>query len=229
VNFAAIGEYEEARRMAPEFQWKVNAIQQRWSKAIEQARQGLDESPRDYSAKMNLANVLHLSGELPAAQEIYEHLFETTNRQLIIDAATSSFMATVRMAYGRLSAGDTKGAEEIIEIVRREIRAREQAGIHDSLMLRAAFTVAAIEGNREQVISNLEAAIDTGLRDHYILREPALEPYREDPEFQALSARLDEILEEERSKTLQLICLNNPAAEVWQPLPETCAGVEESG
>jgi hypothetical protein len=26
-----------------------------------------------------------------------------------------------------------------------------------------------------------------------------------------------------------LICFDNPAAEVWQPLPETCAGVEESG
>ena len=51
-------------------------------------------------------------------------------------------------------------------------------------------------------------------------------PYHDDPDFQALAARLNKILEEERSKTLQLICFDNPAAEVWQPLPETCQDVD---
>jgi hypothetical protein len=53
-------------------------------------------------------------------------------------------------------------------------------------------------------------------------------PYFEDSDFQALAARLDAILEQERRNTLQLICFNNPASEVWQPLPETCESVEES-
>ena len=60
-----------------------------------------------------------------------------------------------------------------------------------------------------------------------MFREPAMASYFEDPDFQALAARLDAILEEERHKTFQLICFNNPASEVWQPLPETCEGVEE--
>jgi len=47
-----------------------------------------------------------------------------------------------------------------------------------------------------------------------------------DPEFLALAARLDTILEQEHRNTLQLICFNNPASEVWQPLPETCEGVD---
>ena len=77
----------------------------------------------------------------------------------------------------------------------------------------------------------ISAAIEAGLRNHYILREPALAPYRNDPEFQRLAAHLDVILAEERSKSLQLVCFNNPAAKVWQPLPETCEGVrqKESG
>ncbi|NOQ42327.1 MAG: hypothetical protein GQ563_07500, partial [Desulfuromusa sp.] len=128
---------------------------------------------------------------------------------------------------GRLAAGDPKGAEEILELVRRDIRWRKEAGIYDSYMLRAAAMIAAIEGDREKVLASLSAAIDAGLREDFLFREPAMAPYVEDPDFQALAARLDAILEEERHKTLQLICFNNPASEVWQPLPETCERVEE--
>ena len=95
-------------------------------------------------------------------------------------------------------------------------------------MLRAAAMVAAIEGDREKVLASLSAAIDAGLREDFMFREPAMAPYIEDPDFQALTTRLDAILEEARRNTLQLICFNNPASEVWQPLPETCEGVEES-
>jgi len=61
-----------------------------------------------------------------------------------------------------------------------------------------------------------------------MFREPAMAPYAEDPEFQALAARLDAILEEERRNTLQLICFNNPIPDAWQPLPETCDGVDKA-
>jgi hypothetical protein len=95
-------------------------------------------------------------------------------------------------------------------------------------MLRAAAMVAAIEGDREQVLASLSDAIDAGLRDDFIFREPAMAPYIEDPEFQALAASLDAILEEEHRNTLQLICFNNPVPEAWQPLPKTCEGVEKA-
>ena len=86
--------------------------------------------------------------------------------------------------------------------------------------------VAAMEGDGKKVLASLSAAIDAGLREDFMFREPAMAPYFEDPDFQALAARLNVILEDERHKTLQLICFNNPASEVWQPLPETCEGVD---
>jgi hypothetical protein len=95
-------------------------------------------------------------------------------------------------------------------------------------MLRAAAMVAAMEGNRKQVMGNLSDAIDAGLREDFIFREPAMASYVEDPEFQAQVARLDAILEVERHDTLQLICFNNPAPNAWQPLPETCEGVDKA-
>ena len=48
----------------------------------------------------------------------------------------------------------------------------------------------------------------------------------EDTGFQALASRLDAILEKERRDTLQLMCFNNPVPDIWQPLPETCEGVD---
>jgi hypothetical protein len=32
----------------------------------------------------------------------------------------------------------------------------------------------------------------------------------------------------ERQKTLQMICFDNPNPGEWQPLPETCEGVEKN-
>ena len=57
INFAAISEFDEARHLAPEAHWLVNAIEQRWSEAISQARKSAIENPRDNLAIMRLANV----------------------------------------------------------------------------------------------------------------------------------------------------------------------------
>ena len=161
-----------------------------------------------------------------AAQPIYEEVLETIGGYAIIDSRNTSIMPTARMAYGRLAAGDVSGAKTILELVKQDFRLRKQAGIYESFMLRAAAMVAAMEGDRERVLASLSAAIDTGLREVSIFREPAMAEYVGDPEFQALAIRLDEILEEERRNTLQLICFNNPTPDTWRPLPETCEGVE---
>jgi TolB-like protein/Tfp pilus assembly protein PilF len=227
INFAAIREFDEARHFTPDSHWWVNAAQQRWNESVAQARQRLLDDPGNSIARLNLANVLHMSGDLSAAQSIYEELLMTLGGYAIIDTGNTSIMPTARMAYGRLAAGDPNGAEEILELVRRDIRWRKEAGIYDSYMLRAAAMVAAIEGDREKVLASLSATIDAGLGEDFMFREPAMAPYFEDPDFQALAARLDAILEQERRNTLQLICFNNPASKVWQPLPETCERVEE--
>jgi len=225
INLADVNEFDEARHLAPHSEWWINAVQQRWNEAILQARQRLDENSGGSADRIDLANVLHMSGELAAAQSIYEELFETTGGYAIITPGNTSIMPTVRMAYGRLAAGDASGAAELLQLVRQDIHRRKQAGIYDSFMLRAAAMVAAIEGDRTQMLANLSDAIGAGLRESSIFHEPAMAPYVEDSEFQALASRLDAILEKERGATLQLICFNNPILDIWQPLPETCEGV----
>jgi hypothetical protein len=50
---------------------------------------------------------------------------------------------------------------------------------------------------------------------------------RSDPRFVALRQELEAKLAAEHDKVLQLVCFNNPVPGDWQPMPETCEGVEE--
>lgn len=50
---------------------------------------------------------------------------------------------------------------------------------------------------------------------------------QQDPRFVALREELHAILAVEHDKVLQVICFNNPVPDDWQPMPETCEGVQE--
>jgi len=76
----------------------------------------------------------------------------------------------------------------------------------------------------------MKSAIQRGLRVLVILDDSIFEDSRDEPRFVALRKELDEIFATERDKVLQLICLNNPIPDDWQPMPETCEGVvKQSG
>jgi hypothetical protein len=58
--------------------------------------------------------------------------------------------------------------------------------------------------------------------------DPVFEDLRDDPRFVALKQELNAILAVEHEKVLQLICFNNPVPDDWQPMPETCEGVDKA-
>ena len=227
VNLSNIGEFEEARRLAPSSDWWISAVEQNWNAAIPLARERLERNPGDNVVKTHLANVLHMSGDLAAAQVLYEELLTVTGGRAIMDWRNTSIVPTARMAYGRHRAGDTEGAMEIIDLIRADFSSRQEADIDDSYMWSAAAMATAIEGDAEQMLGQLYEALDKGLRDRYILNEPVFDAYCDNPEFQQFADRLDGILEQERRMTLELICFNNPAPDVWQPLPATCEKIPE--
>ena len=90
-----------------------------------------------------------------------------------------------------------------------------------------ALFIAAFEKNPEVVITALRSAIQLGLRDRQVFDDAIFEDLWDEPRFIVLQQELDEILAMEHDKVLQLICFNNPTPDNWQPLPDTCEGVEE--
>ena len=85
----------------------------------------------------------------------------------------------------------------------------------------------AFEYDSERVIEELASAVRLGLRDRQVFDDVIFDELRHDPRFVALQQELDSILKLERDQVLQLICFNNPTPDNWQPLPETCEGVEK--
>jgi len=228
VNFSAISLFDEARRLSPESAWLAYAYEQRWDEAIALAGENLAQDRRSNAAKLDLANVLHMAGSLAEAQPIYEELGSLNPGFPLLDLQNTSPMATARMAFGAKALGYENEVEPALDLLRADQQRRAATGVRESYVLRGAAMAAAIEGDVDALVANLEAAIDVGLRDYFVFREPAVRPYADDPRFQAQAARLAAILEEERRKTIQLICLENPATGVWEPLPETCDDIRQS-
>ncbi len=87
--------------------------------------------------------------------------------------------------------------------------------------------IAAFEQDPERAFAAIKSAIRLGLRDRQYFDDAIFEDLWGEQSFVALQQELDTILAEEHDKVLQLICFNNPTPGDWQPLPETCEGVEE--
>jgi hypothetical protein len=88
--------------------------------------------------------------------------------------------------------------------------------------------IAALDDDPDGVIAALRSALQHGNRDPQFFADPIFENVWSEPRFIALQQEVDAILATERDKVLQMICFNNPVPDHWQPLPETCEGVEEN-
>ena len=86
--------------------------------------------------------------------------------------------------------------------------------------------IAAFEDDPDRAIDALESAVQRGLRWSLFLDDPVLEKLRDDARFVALRQELDELVAADHEKVLQLICFNNPVPDDWQPMPETCEGID---
>jgi TolB-like protein/cytochrome c-type biogenesis protein CcmH/NrfG len=200
--------------------------QRMWPDLIALSRQRLERDTSNANSKLLLANALHLSGDIEQAQVLYEEILATVPGLAIIDQNSESVAPTARAALGRLRAGDEEGARELIELTQEDLRQRRRAEYMHGEYYRAAAIIAALREDNEEALENLERWIEWGPRDPSIFSEPAFEPLRDSAGFQALESRLESILAAQRGNALQMICLDNPVADAWQPLPETCAGVE---
>jgi tetratricopeptide (TPR) repeat protein len=198
-----------------------------WPELISDLSRQLDSDPSDPQKKLDLANALHLSGDIAQAQVLYEDLL-AGRWGGTLGPATNPVVSTARAAYGRKSFGDTEGAETLVKWVKAYQEYRRREGVHQPFYYRIAAILLAMESKSAEAMRNIEAAIRAGLRDRSVFSEPAFEAFRDTPEFAELEARLHVILAREREKVLQLICFDNPVPDAWQPLRETCEGVEES-
>ena len=155
--------------------------------------------------------------------------FEEMARRLPPGRPLDVFLfSTVHLAYIRRLDGDEDGANDAIRIVREDFRVQEESGSRGPYSTAISALLAAYDGDTKTAVSYLRDAVDDGLRDPRIFSDPIYDAIRDDQKFIDIESRALQALATEREKSLQLICFNNPAPGAWQPLPETCEGVEEA-
>jgi tetratricopeptide (TPR) repeat protein len=225
--FIMISEYQEARRVSDDLAYMVDAAQGDFEQAVNKARERVEIDPSNPVTVQALADVLHQSGNIAEAQAYYEQLMNNLHGRPIIDVFTSSLEPSVRLALGRKQSGDAEGANSVVRLIRQDLQAQREAGFTGQYLLRSEAMLEALEGNREAALATLRQLLDVQLVDPNFLLEPTFEDLRGDPQFQAMQAELDQRLQQERQRVLQLICFENPVPDSWQPLRETCQNVTQ--
>ncbi len=197
-----------------------------WPQLIATARSDAEKDPSSVFAKLVLADALHLSGAVSEAQPIYEDLMIAQPDVVLSDQINENNVPAARAAYGRLAAGDADGAERLADLVTQDLEERRRAWLIHGGNYRSAAIIAMVRGDPEGALELLGQAVQTGPLDPTLFSEPAFAGLHESSLFRELESEYQNVFAEERAKTLQILCYDNPAPDVWPPLPETCAGVE---
>jgi TolB-like protein len=223
--FFLIGEFTEARRTIDAYSFLIDAHEGRWDEAIQAVLRNLELYPDNHTMIGDAADTLYLSGRLDEALPIYERLLDTAPEGQPIPG-WNPLGQTMALALARRRAGDEPGAQEAVSIVRQHLGEGRAAGVKTWFLDLAEAQLAAFEHDRDHAITALKSAIQSGLRTHVLFSDPMFEDLRDDPGYVAVRQEFDAVLAAEREKVLQLICFHNPAPGDWQPLPETCEGID---
>jgi TolB-like protein/Tfp pilus assembly protein PilF len=222
-----IGLYAESARLAPaESAWLVDANQGNW----EAAAREIQEPPDNVDELLIAGLPLYRVGRIDEALLFFERAFERAPEGRPIPSLNFGPMPTIWLAEVRRQTGDEHGAQLAAEIARRDIAAQRANGRDYSELRVEEAMLAAFDNDLDGVIRSLRKAIDLGLRDMtFHWNTSSFSRFREEPRFVAVVADLEQLVAAERNDVLQLICFNNPAPDEWQPMPETCAGLDRQG
>ena len=217
--FSLVGEYDEARRVsAPRIAHWIDANEGRWDDAIRVSQREMQLSPDAGFFVKDAAQVLYYAGRLEEALPLYERALA------LAPEGRRGPIFMMQLAGARRKAGDEEGAQAAAQFARQDHAAAR--AVERTYHMEKAM-IAAWDHEPGRAIEALQSAIQHGLRWAMFFDDPAFEDLRDNPRFVALRQELDAVLAEEHEKVLQLICFNNPVPDDWQPMPETCEGVEQ--
>jgi TolB-like protein len=218
-----VGEYDEARRIKMHH-W-IDVSEGRWDEAIRVSQRKVQLYPESATIISDAAEVLYFAGRIDEALPLYERALALAPEGRLVRFYGRYWM--MQLALARRKAGDERGALAAAQLARRDNDARRAIGDEDSFRHLVEAMSAAFEHAPDRAFAALESTIESGLRWSLFLDDPVFEELREHARFVELQQELYDKVAAEHEKVLQLICFNNPAPEDWQPMPETCDGVDK--
>jgi TolB-like protein/Tfp pilus assembly protein PilF len=222
---ATVDEFDEARRISDGNLHIIDLQEGTLENATFSLEQAHRSDPMNFAPLTDLADTLHLAGQFAESQVYYLRLQKLSPTKVIVDNLDSSTRPMIRMAFNYRQLGDEAAAMETISLHRVDLAKREEIGQIFFPEHLAEAMARAMEGEDEAAFESIRTAIGLGLREVSFFREPSLQSLAGHPEFSALQSEVKGLADKEHMEVLQLICLENPIPETWQPMKETCAGV----
>ncbi len=226
MQLAVIGLEKEAFALAGASHFGVLRIMGRPEDAVAAVETRLADDI-DLRVRHDLALALAGSGDYASARPILEERWQRSGERITccnrfrIDGA-AALIAILR------DAGEDTATGVLLAAIRENVRRYHQAGIGGTKLV---FSVdfeeglaAYLAGEREKGLALIAKAVEDG---YFILpNEAYLQALYDDPGFAPILASQQARQARERNRFLAVVCTDNPYAAIWQPLPETCGGVE---
>ena len=231
ISLAIVGEYDEVHRLDPSGSAWLDLYDGRYDRVIAEAQSMLELEPDNEFFTWSLAEFLYSAGRFDEALPYFERLLALAPEGRPMASPVTVFSSPteimMRLAHTRRELGDGDGAQEAADIAKLDHAARLEAGEKNQYRYRTEAMIAAFENDPDRAIAALSSAVRHGMRDSLALSDRLFDDLWEDRRFTELQEDLDEILVLAHDDVLQLICFNNPTPDHWQPMPETCEGIEE--
>ncbi len=225
--FTYVGQFSEARRIDPGFNYQVDLAEGLYDQATSEMLARMARRPDHEGPVVRAAETLYHAGRIEEALPLFEKAY-TFARKGRPFAEPMPLHKTMWLAHSRRMAGDEPGALAAATVAKRDLVARRSAGRDHQFLYRAEAMIAAFERDLDGTLRALDTAIDNGLRDPAFFADAIFADYEEEPRWTSLRARVDGILAEEHEAVIRLVCFDNPRPDRWQPLPETCEGMHST-
>ena len=224
---STVGLFDEARRITENSLFIVDVLKGDLEAALHELQTAAGLDPDNLALQTDLADVLYLSQRFEQALPIYERLSTNTPSGLFQSTTEQSNRPSLRLADILSRVGESDRARLLLEHFHRDLETRrslQQVYHYDLIAEAMAF---AIVDDAESSFTAIRHALDRGLRDPSVFREPVFDAMRQHPGFLGLQAEHVHLVEQQREAVLAMICHDNPIPGMWQPLAATCQGVEK--
>jgi TolB-like protein len=215
---AELGLYAEALRVYPEVNNYIDTLTGDWEQNLQHTRETLARSPDSLDAKLDVLFALYLSGQYEEAVALGEALWAVHGDQpgALNWSGTTIFMADMARRTERPAQASTYR-----NAFAASVEQRVDGELNGYWIDFSEAALAAYDKRDADALAALERSITKGLRTEYMLSLDVFESLEGSLQFQSVKARMREVLAEERSQVLDLLC-GQQKLPGWTPATETC-------
>jgi TolB-like protein/Tfp pilus assembly protein PilF len=195
-----LGDFDRALALqsTPELRARALSALGRSDEDITELRARLDAAPDDLDAARALLAALTWSGRLDEALAQYrEHMGGIKGLEAVAPTDSGPFEA---IAAAQRATGDEDGLAETLALWRKRLDVSREQGYASGGFVMTQARHFALADERAAALKALTQAIDLGVRDPLLDRDPAFAELRDDPAFKAQLTRMTALINIERAK-----------------------------